>query len=165
MGAHRYGSFCNLNSKHFSILRVSANALYDCYSRIVDSFIYMESALSLISLCIVSISAWLQGTPQGAHVWQGTEITYWHNERRNYIGITHWLPFFCQELRAGMGGGKSGDQPPKDVYNAHCDAGIDISRSLLYQMWVLRPSVPIAWGSKHQQTRKMNSELIRKKWR
>ena len=31
--------FCNRDSTHFSILRVSANALYDCYLGIVDSFI------------------------------------------------------------------------------------------------------------------------------
>ena len=37
----------NHNSTHFSVLRVSANALYDCYSGIVDSFIFshlMKSA-------------------------------------------------------------------------------------------------------------------------
>ena len=34
--------FCNYDSTHFSILRVSANALYDCYSRIVDSFIFIH---------------------------------------------------------------------------------------------------------------------------
>ena len=42
MGARRYGSFRNHDSKHFSILRVSANALYDCFSRIVDSFIFIH---------------------------------------------------------------------------------------------------------------------------
>ena len=31
--------FCNHDSTHFFLLRVSANALYDCYSGIVDSFI------------------------------------------------------------------------------------------------------------------------------
>ena len=35
--------FCNHDSTHFSILRVSANALYDCYSGIVDSFIFIHS--------------------------------------------------------------------------------------------------------------------------
>ena len=34
--------FCNHDSTHFSILRVSANALCDCYSRIVDSFIFIR---------------------------------------------------------------------------------------------------------------------------
>ena len=34
--------FCNHDSTHFSILRVSANALYDCYSGIVDSFIFIH---------------------------------------------------------------------------------------------------------------------------
>ena len=58
-----------------------------------------------------------------------------------YIGITDWLLFFCQEQCEGTGGGKSGDQPPKDVYDTHCDAGIDISGRLPYQIWVLRPSV------------------------
>ena len=33
--------FCNHDSTHFSILRVSANALYDYYSRIADSFIFI----------------------------------------------------------------------------------------------------------------------------
>ena len=42
MGACIYGSFCNHDSKHFSILRVSANALYDCYSRIVGQFFFPE---------------------------------------------------------------------------------------------------------------------------
>ena len=58
-----------------------------------------------------------------------------------FIGITDWLLFFCQEQCEGTGGGKSGDQPPKDVYDTHCNAGIDISPSLPYQIWVLRPSV------------------------
>ena len=34
--------FCNHDSTHFSILRVSANALYDCYLGIVDSFIFIH---------------------------------------------------------------------------------------------------------------------------
>ena len=34
--------FCNLDSTHFSILRVSASGLYDCYSGIVDSFIFIH---------------------------------------------------------------------------------------------------------------------------
>ena len=34
--------FCNDDSMHFSILRVSANALNDCYSRIVNSFIFIN---------------------------------------------------------------------------------------------------------------------------
>ena len=34
--------FCNHDSTHSSILRVSANALYDRYSRIVDSFIFIH---------------------------------------------------------------------------------------------------------------------------
>ena len=42
MGACRYGSFYNHDSKHFSILRISANALYDCYSRIVAQFFFPE---------------------------------------------------------------------------------------------------------------------------
>ena len=33
--------FCNRDSTHFSILRVSANALYDCYSGIFVSFIFI----------------------------------------------------------------------------------------------------------------------------
>ena len=32
----------NYDSMHLSILRVSANALYDFYSRIVDSFIFIH---------------------------------------------------------------------------------------------------------------------------
>ena len=40
MGACIYGSFCNHDLKHFSILRVSANALYDCYSKIVGQFFF-----------------------------------------------------------------------------------------------------------------------------
>ena len=34
--------FCNRDSTHFSILRVSANALYDCYSGIFVSFIFIH---------------------------------------------------------------------------------------------------------------------------
>ena len=34
--------FFNHDSTHFSILRVSANALYNCYSGIVDSFIFIQ---------------------------------------------------------------------------------------------------------------------------
>ena len=45
MGARRYGSFCNHDSKHFSILRVSANALYDRYSRIVGQFSSQKRAI------------------------------------------------------------------------------------------------------------------------
>ena len=63
----------------------------------------MGPALSLGFLCIASINAWLQGTPLGAHVWQGTKITYWRNESQTYIGITYWLPFFCQEQREVQG--------------------------------------------------------------
>ena len=37
-----YCCFCNHDSTHFSILRVSTNALYDCYSRIFDSFIVIH---------------------------------------------------------------------------------------------------------------------------
>ena len=33
--------FCNHDSTHFSILKVSANALYNCYSGIVNSFIFV----------------------------------------------------------------------------------------------------------------------------
>ena len=36
--------FCNHGSVHFSILRVRANALYDCYSGIFDSFIFIENS-------------------------------------------------------------------------------------------------------------------------
>ena len=36
--------FCNHDSTHFSILRVSANALYDYYSRIFDSFIFIHKS-------------------------------------------------------------------------------------------------------------------------
>ena len=36
--------FCNHDSKHFSILRVSANALYDYYSRIFDSYIFIHKS-------------------------------------------------------------------------------------------------------------------------
>ena len=34
--------FCNRDSTHFSILGVSANALYDCYPGIVDSFVFIH---------------------------------------------------------------------------------------------------------------------------
>ena len=34
--------FCNHDSTHFSILRVSVNAFYGCYLRIVDSFIFIH---------------------------------------------------------------------------------------------------------------------------
>ena len=34
--------FCHHDSTHFSILRITANALYDCYSGIVDSFIFIH---------------------------------------------------------------------------------------------------------------------------
>ena len=34
--------FCNHDSTHFFILRVSANALYDCYSGLVDLFIFIH---------------------------------------------------------------------------------------------------------------------------
>ena len=52
-----HSCFCNHDSTHFAILRVSANTLYDCYSRIVDSFIFihlMKSArlLSKGLLCL-----------------------------------------------------------------------------------------------------------------
>ena len=49
--------FCNHDSTHFSVLRVSANALYDCYSRIVDSFILLinEVGFSSQSSAIVFI--------------------------------------------------------------------------------------------------------------
>ena len=33
--------FCNHDSTHFSILKVSADALYNCYSGIVNSFIFV----------------------------------------------------------------------------------------------------------------------------
>ena len=36
--------FCNHGSVHFSILRVRANTLYDCYSGICDSFIFIENS-------------------------------------------------------------------------------------------------------------------------
>ena len=35
---YNHCGFCNHFSTHFSILGVSANALHDCYSGIVDSF-------------------------------------------------------------------------------------------------------------------------------
>ena len=38
MENYNHCGFCNHDSTHFSILGVSANALYDCYSGIVDSF-------------------------------------------------------------------------------------------------------------------------------
>ena len=36
--------FCNHGSAHFSFLRVRANTLYDCYSGIFDSFIFIENS-------------------------------------------------------------------------------------------------------------------------
>ena len=45
----------------------------------------MGSALSLGSLCIASINARLQGTPLGAHVWQGTEVTYWRSDSQTFL--------------------------------------------------------------------------------
>ena len=45
-----------------------------------------------------------KGTPLGVIVRQGTEITYWRNESRTYIGITYWLFFFCQGQREVLGG-------------------------------------------------------------
>ena len=60
-------------------------------------------------------------------------LTQWEPDlhRNNLLIIlllsrTAWSP--------GKRGGKSGDQPPKNVYDVHCDAGIDISRSLPYQI-------------------------------
>ena len=38
MENYKHCGFCNHDSTHFSILGVSANALYDCYSGTVDSF-------------------------------------------------------------------------------------------------------------------------------
>ena len=34
--------FCNYDSTYFSILSLRGNALYDCYSRIVDSFLFIN---------------------------------------------------------------------------------------------------------------------------
>ena len=48
MGARRYGSFSNDDSTHFSVLRVSAYALDNCYSRIDDSFIFIHSKLAFL---------------------------------------------------------------------------------------------------------------------
>ena len=48
MGARRYGSFCNDDSTHFSVLGVSAHALDNCYLRIVDSFIFIHSRLAFL---------------------------------------------------------------------------------------------------------------------
>ena len=48
MGARRYGSFSNDDSTHFSVLRVSAYALDNCYSRIDDSFIFIHSNMPII---------------------------------------------------------------------------------------------------------------------
>ena len=47
---------------HFSILRVSTNALCDCYSRIVDSFIFItnEVGLSYMVACRYGISVQLE---------------------------------------------------------------------------------------------------------
>ena len=73
-------------------------------------------------------------------------LTQWEPDlHRNNLLIT--LLLSRTAWSPGTGGGKSGEQPPKDVYDAHCDAGIDISRSLPYQIWVLRPSVSIAWDN------------------
>ena len=56
---------------------------------------------------------------------------------RTYMGIIYWLPFSCQEQREGTGGGKSWYQPPKDVYDTHCDAGIDyLSKSSILNMGI-----------------------------
>ncbi|CAH3133339.1 unnamed protein product [Pocillopora meandrina] len=57
------------------------------------------------------------------------------------IDYENLLRYSETKQREGTGGGKSGDQLPKDVYDTHCNAGIDISPSLPYQIWVLRPSV------------------------
>ena len=41
--------FCNHDSTHFFMLRVSANALYDCYLGIVDSFVFIHRWSRLFS--------------------------------------------------------------------------------------------------------------------
>ena len=60
--------FCNHDSKHFSILRVSANALYDYYSRIFDSFIFIHKSnrffFLLKSYCVYMINKIIHGCLQ-----------------------------------------------------------------------------------------------------
>ena len=57
--------FCNHDSTHFSILRVSANALYDYYSRIFDSFIFIHKSNRFFSLvkgyCVYMINKIIHG--------------------------------------------------------------------------------------------------------
>ena len=43
---YQHCCFCNHDLMHFSILRVSVNSLDDCYSAIVDSFIFIHSLMS-----------------------------------------------------------------------------------------------------------------------
>ncbi|RMX60396.1 hypothetical protein pdam_00020569 [Pocillopora damicornis] len=62
-------------------------------------------------------------------------------EAPGFLGAVFKNNYNIAKQCEGTGGGKSGDQPPKDVYDTHCDAGIDISGRLPYQIWVLRPSV------------------------
>ena len=60
--------FCNHDSTHFSILRVSANALYDYYSRIFDSFIFIHKSNRFFSLvkgyCVYMINKIIHGCLQ-----------------------------------------------------------------------------------------------------
>ena len=60
--------FCNHDSKHFSILRVSANALYDYYSRIFDLFIFIDKSNRFFFLvkgyCVYMINKIIHGCLQ-----------------------------------------------------------------------------------------------------
>ena len=57
--------FCNRDSTHFSILGVSANALYDCYSVIVDSFVFIHKFgrlfFSVKGYCVYMINKVIHG--------------------------------------------------------------------------------------------------------
>ena len=123
----------------------------------------MGSVLSLGLLCIASINAWLQGTPLGAHVWQGTSITYWRNESRTYIGIIYWLSYFCQEQREVQGRVEGNQETNlRRMSTMYIATLVSISLEVFHIKYRYYVQAWAARGSKHQQIRRMNSELIRK---
>ena len=105
-----------------------------------------------------------KGTPLGVIVRQGTEITYWRNESRTYIGITYWLSFFCQGQREVLGGVEGNRETnPRRMSTMHIATLVSISLEIFHIKYGYYVQARAAQGSKHQQTRRMNSELIRKK--
>ena len=57
--------FCNHYSTHFSMLGVSVNILYDCYSGFVDSFVFIHKCSRLFFLvkgyCVYMINKIIHG--------------------------------------------------------------------------------------------------------